>query len=434
MRIVAYLSSVLVLACGARAVSPSDTIAVSARHEHYWAPNGLEIVLQPDHRAPLVSVRVRYHTGSKDDPKDRAGIAHLLEHLTFASGTMNRWQELGAIDADAATTLDATDYWVTLPSPALDNALWLEAERMGSGSVKIDEATLAREKEVVVAEWSEKIGNRPYGLLEPTLRASLFPADHPYRHLAIGDPAEVRAIPLADVVAFAKKHLVPDNATLIVTGDFDPVKARAAIARDFGAIPPGEPLRTRLVVTPVQPVRDVARMQANVSAPVLAVAWLGPPVGAEGWDAAKVALGRIGGAIVRRRGFAVTATTDGGRLGTLLELRVRGDATTSFEELAAEIALATKVIGRPDLTSDRAGEIASTLFGFEDLTTRTAHIAEELDLYGGADYANEQIHAARQLDPSDVRDAIDTFFKPERAAWVRIEPSKDAPPGGKVLE
>jgi predicted Zn-dependent peptidase len=426
--------------CGTRAAIPSDSIAISAGHEHYFLANGLEVVLEEDHRAPLVSVRVRYHAGAKDDPEGRAGLAHLLEHLTFAAGghlgrdqLMKHWHDLGAIDADAATTLDATDYWVTLPAPALENALWIEAERMAFTAPNIADDVLAREKAVVIAEWRERIGNRAYGLVEPAVRESLFPANHPYHHLAIGVPEEVVATTTADVATFLHRNYVPDNATLIVTGDFESRAARAMIDHHFLGARPGDEQPTRLVVTPVQPARSRVRLEANVREPVLVVAWFGPPLGGEGWEAAKLALAEIGGAVVRRRGFVSSGSTDGGRLGSILELRIRGAATSTFDDLAAEVALATKTIGMPDVAGQQASAITETVFGFEDLTSRTGHIAEELDVYGGADYANEHIHTTRRLTSDAVREAAHSIFDPRRAAWVWVQPSPSAPPGGRIV-
>jgi zinc protease len=430
----------LITGCGARrAVDPLDAVKVPMGHEHYFLANGLEVVLEEDHRAPLVSVRMRYHSGGKDDPEGHAGLAHLLEHLTFASGThigrdqlMKHWHELGAIDADGATTLDATDYWVTLPAPALENAVWLEAERMAFTS--IDDEVLAREKAVVLSEWRERVGNPAYGLIEPTVRASLFPKDHPYRHLSIGVPEEVSATQVADVKAFLARNYVPDNATLIITGDFRAAHARELVEKHFQSIAPGNAQPARFVVTPVQPARELARLDANIASPVLVAAWLGPPLGGDKWEAAKLALAEIAGAIARRRGFAVSGTTDGGRLGSVLELRVRGDAKTTFEDLASEVALATKTIGNPDVSAQQVGEIASTLFSFEDLASRTGHIAEEIDVYGGADYANEHIHSARRLTPDAVREAVNDWFVPRRTAFVWIRPTPGAPPGGRIVE
>jgi zinc protease len=429
------------------AAGSNDEVKIAVAHERYHLSNGLEVVLAPDHRVPLVAIRMRYHSGAKDDPQGRAGLAHLVEHMTFACGThlgpdaiIPKWHDLGGREANGETNNDHTDYYVTLPSTQLEPGLWIEAERMAFVALALDDATLRREEGVVHAEWREHHGNEPYGLVDDAVHGALFPVGHPYHQTTIGDPAEFGAATKDDIATFLRAHYVPENATLFIAGDFDGAEARKLVERQFSAIAPGtQRPAPRTVTTPKQPVRTRVRMEAAVPYPLMVVAWLGPPSGASGWYELEHGLGFVAGTLHRRvveeRKVAreVHHYRGTGKLGSVFELRVMGDHGATFDDLISEVkfSLWWNDYGH---VGDNSLEIARTVFDLESLSQRTSRMANGLDWYGTPDFATPTIEAARSVTVGGVAAAIGELLDAERAVFVWVEPNSAAPPEGRVIQ
>lgn len=213
--------------------------------DQYTLDNGLRVVLNEDHAAPLVAINVWYHVGSKDEKPGRTGFAHLFEHLLF-SGSENvgnnehfRYvQSVGGI-LNGSTTFDRTNYYETLPSNHLALGLWLESDRMGWFLPAITQEKLDVQREVVKEERRLRYDNAPYGTaLEELLKISYEP-DYPYFWPTIGSMEDLGAATLEDVKDFFRTWYVPNNAVLTLVGDFVPAEAKELIERYFGAIPRG---------------------------------------------------------------------------------------------------------------------------------------------------------------------------------------------------
>src|SRR5487761_9831 len=223
--------------------------------------NGLEVIMAQDHEAPVVAVQVWYHVGSKDERPGMAGFAHLFEHLMFDGTTnlapgefSNYIIRSGGVD-NAYTTEDVTVFWETVPSAELPVALWLEADRMRN--LRITPSTFDNERAVVEEELQQRFANQPYGDVVEALYAHAFTVS-PYRHRPIGSMQDLDRASLSEVQSFYDTYYVPNNATLVVVGDFDekqaeawiqsyfrPVKgSRTAISRSYSQEPPQTAERT----------------------------------------------------------------------------------------------------------------------------------------------------------------------------------------------
>lgn len=226
---------------------PTGTPAADAptiAFTRYQLDNGLDVVLAPDTSTPIVYVSVWYHVGSKDETKGLTGFAHLFEHLMF-QGSLSQpdeyfgpLQEVGA-SINGTTSFDRTNYFQTLPSRYLPLALFLESDRMGSLLPVLDQEKLDNQREVVRNERRQRYENPPYGEAFKDLFALRFPEGHPYHHMPIGSHEDLEAASLDDVRSFFKKWYVPNNASLVVSGDFDEQTARRLILENFGGIPKG---------------------------------------------------------------------------------------------------------------------------------------------------------------------------------------------------
>ena len=209
----------------------------------YDLDNGLHVILHQDKSVPLAVTSVMYHVGSKDDSPDRTGFAHFFEHLLF-EGTENidRGQFMKIVESNggslnAYTSNDETYYFEFFPSNKLELGLWLESERMLHPV--IDEIGVQTQNEVVKEEKRSNYDNRPYGQLLPQITQSLF-TKHPYRWLPIGSMEHLDAATLDEFIAYNKKFYVPNNAVLVVAGNFEIDDVKKKISDYFGPIPRGE--------------------------------------------------------------------------------------------------------------------------------------------------------------------------------------------------
>ena len=212
--------------------------------EKYTLANGLEVILHEDRSTPVVDVDVWYKVGSKNEKKGRTGFAHLFEHLMF-QGSKNHNKEyfeplekIGA-QINGSTSTDRTNYYETVPSNYLELALWLEADRMGFLLPALTQDKLDNQREVVKNERRQRVDNQPYGQSMEKMLEALYPEDHPYYHSVIGSMADLSAASLDDVSNFFRTYYAPNNATLVISGDFDAAKAKAWVEKYFGPLPRG---------------------------------------------------------------------------------------------------------------------------------------------------------------------------------------------------
>ena len=220
-----------------------DSISQNVDFVEYDLDNGLHVILHQDKSVPLAVTSVMYHVGSKDDSPDRTGFAHFFEHLLF-EGTENidRGQFMKIVESNggslnAYTSNDETYYFEFFPSNKLELGLWLESERMLHPV--IDEIGVQTQNEVVKEEKRSNYDNRPYGQLLPQITQSLF-TKHPYRWLPIGSMEHLDAATLDEFIAYNKKFYVPNNAVLVVAGNFEIDDVKKKISDYFGPIPRGE--------------------------------------------------------------------------------------------------------------------------------------------------------------------------------------------------
>ena len=245
-------------------------------------PNGLRVLLVEDHRVPSVAINVGYRVGGKDDPPGRSGFAHLFEHLMFKGTANTRPETIDRLTEDiggmnnAFTADDITNYYEVVPSNYLETLLWAESDRLAS--LTVTEEHFHTERDVVIGEYDQRILAEPYGMLDEIVNRVAF-SEHPYRRGVIGDPENLRAATLDDVVAFHDVYYRPDNAVLVVVGDFEPVQTNAWIDRYFGRIAkPEAPIPRVTAVEPPQTAeRTATHRAANVPLPAIEFAYHIPP-------------------------------------------------------------------------------------------------------------------------------------------------------------
>lgn len=217
---------------------------VDIPYTRFTLDNGLTVLVHEDHKAPVVAVSVWYNVGSKDEPAGKTGFAHLFEHLMFG-GSENApgsyftpMRNMGATDMNGTTWFDRTNYFETVPTPALEQALFLESDRMGYMLGAITQETLDLQRGVVQNE-KRQGDNQPYGLNQYKQLEALFPEGHPYRHSTIGSMADLDAASMETVRDWFRSNYGPNNAVLVLAGDITPAQARQLTEKYFGPIPRG---------------------------------------------------------------------------------------------------------------------------------------------------------------------------------------------------
>ncbi len=235
-------------------------------HETFTLANGLRVVVSTDRKAPVVAVGVWYGVGSRDEHPGITGFAHLFEHLMFNGSEhfnddyFKPFEQVGATDMNGTTWFDRTNYFQTVPTTALEMTLWMESDRMGHLLGVVDQARLDEQRAVVKNE-KRQGDNQPYGLVDYSMLAGLFPSGHPYSWSTIGSMEDLDAASLDDVRGWFQHFYGASNTVLALVGDIDVATARPLVERYFGDIEPGPPVARREAAVPIRAAntRDVLR-------------------------------------------------------------------------------------------------------------------------------------------------------------------------------
>lgn len=268
------------MALGTMAMLGSTAHAQKVAFEEFDLENGLHVVLHQDNSAPVVVTSVMYHVGAKDEQPNRTGFAHFFEHLLF-EGTKNigrgEWFKLVTANGgnnNANTTDDRTYYYEVFPSNNLELAIWMESERLMHPV--INQIGVDTQNEVVKEEKRLRVDNQPYGNLLKAVKTNMFKV-HPYRWTTIGEMEHLDAATLEEFQAFNKKFYIPNNAVLVVAGQFDTAQAKEWIKKYFGAIPKGTPVtRQKYEEAPITLQINAKWEDPNIQIPMIVTAYRTP--------------------------------------------------------------------------------------------------------------------------------------------------------------
>jgi len=268
------------LALGVATLSNTSQAAEKIKFTEYDLPNGLHVILHEDHATPIVAVSVMYHVGSKNEKVGRTGFAHFFEHLLFeGSENIKRGEYMKLVQAaggqlNANTSQDRTFYFESLPSNQLELGLWMESERMLHA--KIDTIGVETQRKVVKEEKKQSYDNRPYGQLLKVVYENSF-TEHPYHWTPIGYDKDLSEATIDEFINFYKTYYVPNNATLVIGGDIDPIKTKALIAKYFSSIPKGtKELYRPSIVEPAQTAEKRTTFYDNIQLPALILSYRAP--------------------------------------------------------------------------------------------------------------------------------------------------------------
>jgi predicted Zn-dependent peptidase len=292
-KLMRHFSRFSLLACGAILVPPSFAAPapsvpipslvkeVAIPHSMFRLKNGLTVIVHEDHKAPVAAVSVWYNVGSKDEPRGKTGFAHLFEHLMF-NGSENLPGDfdtylagIGATENNGSTYFDRTNYFETVPSGALDRALFMESDRMGHLLGAVTQGVLDNQRGVVQNE-KRQGDSRPGGLVQYQLFGNLFPAGHPYHHTVIGSMEDLDAASLGDVKQWFRDKYGPNNAVLVVAGDVTAAKVKPLAEKYFGDIGAGPVNHPALAAVPTLSRPKSVTMKDHVATTIIQRYWAVP--------------------------------------------------------------------------------------------------------------------------------------------------------------
>jgi zinc protease len=389
--------------------------AVDIPYEAFTLDNGLRVIVHEDRKAPVVAVSVWYRVGSKHEPKGKTGFAHLFEHLMF-NGSENSpgdffepLQQVGATDSNGTTNVDRTNYFETVPTGALDRALFLESDRMGHLLGAVTQEKLDNQRGVVQNE-KRQGDNNPYGLLRYEIFENLFPTGHPYHHSTIGSMADLNSASLADVKKWFTDNYGPNNAVLVLAGDVDVATAKVKVQEWFGDIARGPAVAMPKVTVPTLPAPLAKEVKDLIPTPRIYRMWAIP--GLNDADAvplqmATAVLGglsssRLDNAMVRTDPVAVSVAAfaqpfeDAGILIVQADVKPGTDVATVGKKLDDEIAkfLANGPTA-DELQRAAASYLGGTIAGLESVG---GFGGKAVTLAEGALYSNDPGYYKVELD------------------------------------
>jgi zinc protease len=440
------VSAALALSAGAQP-SPIPSIPF----ESFKLANGLNVILSEDHTAPVVGIDVHYDVGSKDEKPGRTGFAHLFEHLMFQGsehlpkGEADRLIDNVGGKSNGATASDQTTYWQQVPSNALEQALFIESDRMGWLLPTLDQAKLDNQREVVLNERRQSYEMQPYGTAFMELAAQLWDPRFPYHWLPIGSAQDLGAATLADVREFFRRWYGPNNASLAIAGDLDPKEARRLVEKWFGGIAPSAPPEHRY--PPPRPLTEEKRVTItdNVELPRVYVAWQTPKFLAPG-DAALDMLASIltdgkSARLVRRMVMdeRIAQGVSAGQMSEQLASQFLIVATPKpgqkVERLLAEIdeeiaKLQEEVPTEGELERAVNKAESSAVFSLEPVGGFGGRAATMNTYYfqtGDPGYFPKDVGRYREVKPEDVRDAAARWLRRDARVVLTVTPATGAP-------
>ncbi|CAN5866839.1 pitrilysin family protein [soil metagenome] len=412
--------------------------------------NGLKVVFLEDHSTPIVHAEIWYHVGSKNERPGRTGFAHLFEHMMF-KGSKNvepeghpSWISSIGGQSNAYTNEDVTVFWQTVPAQYLPLVLWLEADRMAS--LRIEDKVFQTEREVVKEERRMRVESQPYGRLNEIVYEQAFTV-HPYRHPTIGSMKDLEAASIEDVREFFRTYYVPNNATLVLVGDFETTEATALVKQYLGRIPrSAKPVPRDIPKEPPQTKERRVTLEESWPLPAVVVAhhitFDGHPDSYPLHIASKVlsdgqssriyrklvyeeqlALAAFGGGNIIEDPnlfFAVAIVQPGkspeDAVNALIEEldRLTREPISAGELQQAKNQFARDYILGRESNKDKASQLGHAAVIHDDITTADG----EFDIF-------------MNTTAADVQRVARTYFRPENRLVLTLMPSGAAPGGGR---
>ena len=441
----AFLFSIILLMTTVVTAQKNDKLP-PINYKEAKLKNGLRVILHQDKSTPIVAVNLWYHVGSKNEEPGKTGFAHLFEHMMFqGSKHYNKdyfgpLQEAGA-NINGSTNPDRTNYYEVVPSNFLELALWLESDRMGFLLDAMTIEKLDNQRSVVQNERRQRYDNQPYGTAFEKMSELIYPREHPYNWTTIGSLADLNAASMEDVKAFFRKYYAPNNASLVIAGDFEEKEAMALAEKYFGSIPTG----TAEIERPNPPMPRINgtiryQMEDSVQLPRLYLAWHT----SEAYSKDEPALDILSRILTAGRGSRlqknlvydkqisqdVSAFNYARELSGLFQISSTakpGQTTDQIEkEIWAEIERIKKEAPTADeMTRALNGYESSSIFGMQTILGKADQLNSYATFLGKPDYFQADLDRYRAVTAADVKRVANEYLNDNHLAMTIVPRPKD---------
>jgi len=411
--------------------------------------NGLQVILLEDHTVPVIDLQVWYHVGGKDELPGHTGFAHLFEHLMFKGSAHVGPDEhariieaIGGFD-NAETEDDVTHFFETFPSNYLERVLWLEADRMGS--LNVDEANFESERQVVEEERRVRVDNQPYGSIEEDLRAAAFTV-HGYHHLPIGSIADLDKTTLEEVRQFHDTYYKPNNATLVIVGDFNSAQALAWTTKYFQGIPSSaKPIPRPNAPEPLQTEeRVVNKSYTNTPLPAVVIGYKIPARYAPDSYSLDLAANILAGGessrlyqtLVYKERIAVESAgfgnfTEAPNLFWAFAVMNQGHTADEGEKAVLSVldGLKERPVDAKELEKAKNQEISASILGRDTDEEKAEALAEAAVIGKNPDLVNTELDHYLMVAAQDIQRVAKDYFVPEHATVLIVTPAPQTAAG-----
>ena len=420
--------------------------AVNIPHEKFTLPNGLTVLVHEDRKAPIVAVSIWYGVGSKNEPKGKTGYAHLFEHIMF-NGSENApgdyfeyTKKIGATDLNGTTWLDRTNYFQTVPTTALESALFLESDRMGYLLNGLTKEKLDNQIGVVSNE-KRQGDNQPFGLVDYKRSETLFPVGHPYHHDTIDSLEDLAAASLDDMKLWFTDHYGPNNAVLVLAGDINAAQAKPLVEKWFGSIKRGKdvPPVNAPIPTLEKPIKIV--MKDKIPATRIYRNWIVPGLADPDANAVYVAMAALGGLsssrldniLVRQEQSAVSVAAymlpfvHGSLVNIQVDVKPGGDADAvakRLDEILSEFV--AKGPTAEEVQRVATSTIAQQIDGLEQVGGfggKAVALAEGQLYVGDSNFYKKELQRLAATKPETVKAAMEKWLT-RPVLEIRVEPGE----------
>jgi zinc protease len=408
--------------------------------------NGLQVILLENHEVPIINLQVWYHVGAKDEPAGHTGFAHLFEHLMFKGSAHVAAEEhsriiesVGGFD-NAETGDDVTQFFETFPSNYLERVLWLEADRMGS--LNVSEENFKSEREVVKEERRVRVENQPYGYLQEDLRAAAFTV-HGYHHTPIGSMEDLDKATIQDVRDFFNTYYKPNNATLVIVGDFDSAQALAWTKKYFDGIPrSAKPIpRLNNSEPPQSAEKVVKKSYSNTPLPAVVIGYKIParyapdayPLDLASNILAGGESSRLYQTLVYKEQIAVQAAGFGAfsedpNLFWAYAIMNQGHTAEEGEKALIGVLdeLKTAPVEAKELEKAKNQEISGFVLGRDTDQEKAEALASAAVIGKNPALANTELDHYLTISPADIQRVAKDYFESQHATVLIVTPSAPA--------
>lgn len=405
----------------------------AVNYEKFTLENGLEVVFHPDKSDPVVAIAIQYHVGSNREVPGKTGFAHLFEHMMFQESEnvpqdqfFRKIQNAGGT-LNGGTNKDGTVYYQVVPNNAMEMVLWMEADRMGYLANTVTKEAFANQQNVVQNEKRQNYDNRPYGHAGYVMDNNFYPKGHPYSWQTIGEMEDLFNATVEDVKEFHAKYYVPNNATLVIAGDFEASEARKMVERYFGEIPKGGAITDpKPLPVQIEKIKKLYHEDNFATTPQLTMAW--PTVEQYHPDAYALSfLGQILSngkkapmykVLVRDKKLTsnVNVYNMSQELGGRFQVSVNANSGTSLAEVEKAIFEGFEVFEKEGITENdleriKAGLETSFYNQLSSVLTKSMQLARYNEYAGDPGYAAKDLAAIQAVTIEDVKRVYEKYIK-----------------------